>query len=173
MHIPLSGAGFVNNEAPTLMHMSIRPHTDTHTNRVASEAWTQTGKADQSITSLLQQSNKVIIRQRLADLERPGQSKAAVMWGPALTHVTVTQSGSSCCQGMEEWKEERYTDEKENTGKGVGQEPDKCVNPTSLVLITLTSFQEETQATAACKQTIFRIFTSNLYAIELKSYRTQ
>lgn len=26
------------------------------------------------------------------------------MWGLALAHVTVTQSGSSCCQGMEGWK---------------------------------------------------------------------
>ncbi|CAB1438496.1 unnamed protein product [Pleuronectes platessa] len=59
------------------------------------------------------QSNKVIIRQRLADLERPGQSKAAVMWGLALAHVTVTQSGSSCCQGIEGWRDERLTTEAE------------------------------------------------------------
>lgn len=122
MHVPLSAVFSDNNTAPTCP----TAHTQQHTHKQAtSEAWTQTGKADQSITSLLQQSNKVIIRQRLADLERPGQSKAAVMWGPALTHVTVTQSGSSCCQGMEECKEKRYATEKENTGKCVGQEQDK------------------------------------------------
>lgn len=74
-------------------------HPQTHV-KATSEAWPQTGEADQSITSLLQQSNKVIIRQRLVDLERPGQSKPAVMWGLLLAHVTVTESGSSCCQGM-------------------------------------------------------------------------
>lgn len=55
-----------------------RTRPQTHV-KATSEAWPQTGEVDQSITSLLQQSNKVIIRQRLADLERPGQSKPAVM----------------------------------------------------------------------------------------------
>lgn len=31
------------------------------------------------------------------------------MWGLELAHVTVTQSGRSCCQGIERWKEERQT----------------------------------------------------------------
>lgn len=47
------------------------------------------------------------MRQQLTDLERLGQSKAAVMWGLALVHVTVTESGSSCCQGIDGWKGER------------------------------------------------------------------
>lgn len=55
-----------------------RTHSQTHV-KATSEAWPQTEELDQSITSLLQQSNKVIIRQQLADLERPGQSKPAVM----------------------------------------------------------------------------------------------
>lgn len=35
------------------------------------------------------------------------------MWGLALAHVTVTQNGSSCCQGIERRKEERQTTEAE------------------------------------------------------------
>lgn len=35
------------------------------------------------------------------------------MWGLALAHVTVTQNGSSCCQGTERRKEERQTTEAE------------------------------------------------------------
>lgn len=50
------------------------------------------------------------------------------MWGLALAHVTVTQSGSSCRQGIEGWKEEEQTTEAEfkgeNRGKCVGQEQD-------------------------------------------------
>lgn len=34
----------------------------------------------------------------------PSQSKVAVMWGLAFVHVTVTRSGSSCCQGIEGWR---------------------------------------------------------------------
>lgn len=89
-----------------------RTHPQTHV-KATSEAWPQIGEVDQSITSLLQQSNKVIIRQRLTDLERPGQSKPAVMWGLLLAHVTVTESDSSCCQGMEGWRKWRWASEAE------------------------------------------------------------
>lgn len=87
-------------------------HPQTHV-KATSEALPQTGEVDQSITCLLQQSNKVIIRQRLADLERPGQSKPAVMWGLLLAHVTVTESDNSCCQGMGGWRPWRWASEAE------------------------------------------------------------
>lgn len=73
--VQLSGAP-LQNLPPPQKPTCAQPQTHV---KATSEAWPQTGEADQSITSLLQQSNKVIIRQRLADLERPGQSKPAVM----------------------------------------------------------------------------------------------
>lgn len=110
---------------PTPIHTHTHLHVRTST-KATSEVEPHTGRADQSITSLLQQSNKVIIRQQLTDLERPGQSKAAVMRGPALAHVTVTQNGSSCCHGIEWCKVERQLrlNSKEKTGESVGRHPE-------------------------------------------------
>lgn len=116
VHVCLSGAPFSNQPPTPPPHtytlFNTHPRTQAHTG-LLQKPGPQTGGADQSITSLLQQSNKVIIRQQLTDLERPGQSKAAVMWGLALAHVTVTQSGRSCCQRKERWKEERHEMEAE------------------------------------------------------------
>lgn len=65
------------------------------------------------------------------------------MWGLALAHVTVTQSGSSCCQGIEGWKEGRRTTEAEfkgeNRRKCVGQQQENiCKSPISGTVFTLT-----------------------------------